>query len=274
MAERGSEQVTAPRDRTQGKAEGNAEGNGHLGSQLQDVQRIKDAESALDGSEPASRDGTPPPLPPRPRNPQTPERPQSSAGSLKISRSSTRPPLRSTATTALSIPDVHTQSHGGDELVVSPTSRQLSYGASKWGASRSGSDAEETVSVVSYAPTSGAGVEVESMLGDILADQLERHMRASVSQHDEAGPQEQLFIEDPIFEEAFEHEFDALDDITSDGLNEEAVVHQWRSKLKHFLILSSAGKPVWSRHGNDQIITSSIGVIQTIISLYQGASDV
>jgi hypothetical protein len=182
--------------------------------------------------------------------------------------------LRSAATTALSVPDVHTQSHGGDELIASPTSRQLSYGAFKRGASRSGSDAEETASVVSYAPTSGTGVEVESMLGDILGDQLERHLRAAALRNDEAEPQEQLFIEDPIFEEAFDHEFDALDDITSDGLNEEAVVHQWRSKLKHFLILSSAGKPIWSRHGNDQIISSSTGVIHTIISFYQGASDV
>jgi hypothetical protein len=142
------------------------------------------------------------------------------------------------------------------------------------GASRRGSDAEETASVVSYAPTLGTGVEVESILGDILGEQLERHLRPATSHPEEAGQQEQLFIENPIFEEAFEHEFDALDDITSDGLNEEAVVHQWRSKLKHFLILSSAGKPVWSRHGSDQIIISSIGVIQTIISFYQGASDV
>jgi hypothetical protein len=270
MAERGSQQVTAPRDRTQGKAEGNAEGNGHLVSQLQDIQQSKATEFTLDGSEPTSRAGTPPPLPPRPRNTQTSERPQSSAASLRISRSSTQPPLRSAATTALSVPDVHTQSHGGDELIASPTSRQLF----KRSASRSGSDAEETASVVSYAPTSGAGVEVESMLGDILGDQLERHLRAAASRNDEAEPQERLFIEDPTFEEAFDHEFDALDDITSDGLNEEAVVHQWRSKLKHFLILSSAGKPIWSRHGNDQIISSSTGVIHTIISFYQGASDV
>jgi len=49
---------------------------------------------------------------------------------------------------------------------------------------------------------------------------------------------------------------------------------QWRSKLKHFLILSSAGKPIYSRHGDDQLITNYIGVVQTIISFYQSTNHV
>jgi hypothetical protein len=51
-------------------------------------------------------------------------------------------------------------------------------------------------------------------------------------------------------------------------------MRQWRAKLKHFLILSSAGKPIYSRHGDDQLITNYIGVVQTIISFYQSTSDV
>lgn len=47
----------------------------------------------------------------------------------------------------------------------------------------------------------------------------------------------------------------------------------WRAKLKHFLILSSAGKPIYSRHGDDQLITNYIGVVQTIISFYQSTDD-
>lgn len=48
---------------------------------------------------------------------------------------------------------------------------------------------------------------------------------------------------------------------------------QWRAKLKHFLILSSAGKPIYSRHGDDQLITNYIGVVQTLISFYQSTND-
>lgn len=50
-------------------------------------------------------------------------------------------------------------------------------------------------------------------------------------------------------------------------------MEQFRSKLKHFLILSSAGKPIYSRHGDDQLVTNYVGVVQTIISFYQGAKD-
>lgn len=56
--------------------------------------------------------------------------------------------------------------------------------------------------------------------------------------------------------------------------HEEALVLAWSLKLKHFLILSSAGKPIYSRHGDDQLISNAIGVIQTIISFYQSSEDV
>jgi hypothetical protein len=82
-----------------------------------------------------------------------------------------------------------------------------------------------------------------------------------------------MFPPDPYFEAAFHREFDDIDDMAMDGSNEEAVMHQWRAKLKHFLILSSAGKPIYSRHGDDQLITNYIGVVQTIISFYQSTND-
>lgn len=43
--------------------------------------------------------------------------------------------------------------------------------------------------------------------------------------------------------------------------------------MKHFLILSSAGKPIYSRHGDDELISEYIGIIQTIISSFQTAVD-
>jgi hypothetical protein len=43
--------------------------------------------------------------------------------------------------------------------------------------------------------------------------------------------------------------------------------------LKHYLILSSAGKPIYSRHGDQNLINGYIGIVQTIISFFQGAKD-
>ena len=47
----------------------------------------------------------------------------------------------------------------------------------------------------------------------------------------------------------------------------------WREKRKHYLILSAAGKPIYNRHGSDNLISGYIGVIQTIISYYEGSDD-
>lgn len=39
------------------------------------------------------------------------------------------------------------------------------------------------------------------------------------------------------------------------------------------MVLSSAGKPIYSRHGDQNLINGYIGIIQTIISFYEGAKD-
>ena len=39
------------------------------------------------------------------------------------------------------------------------------------------------------------------------------------------------------------------------------------------MILSSAGKPIYSRHGDDNLISSSIGIVLTIISFYEDSKD-
>lgn len=53
----------------------------------------------------------------------------------------------------------------------------------------------------------------------------------------------------------------------------EEVLVQWKAKFKHYLILSSAGKPIYSRHGDQNLINGYIGIIQTIISFFEGAKD-
>jgi hypothetical protein len=129
------------------------------------------------------------------------------------------------------------------------------------------------MSVRSLAPTTTeAGIDVESILGEVL--NRDSPAWRSITPRAHAGrPEDALFPADPEFQDAFEREFDELDDITSDGLNEDAVLNQWKSKLKQYFILSRAGKPIWSRHGNDQLVTSYVGVILTLISFYEGAKD-
>lgn len=43
--------------------------------------------------------------------------------------------------------------------------------------------------------------------------------------------------------------------------------------MKHYIIFSAAGKPIWTRHGDGSLISTYVGVIQTIISFYEDAKD-
>lgn len=53
----------------------------------------------------------------------------------------------------------------------------------------------------------------------------------------------------------------------------ELLLDRWKAKRKHYLILSAAGKPIWTRHGDSSLISTYIGVIQTIISFYEESGD-
>ncbi|KAI8972994.1 vacuolar fusion protein MON1, partial [Pilobolus umbonatus] len=47
----------------------------------------------------------------------------------------------------------------------------------------------------------------------------------------------------------------------------------WLRHNKHFFILSSAGKPVWSRYGDETQLSSLMGVVQAIISFFIDSED-
>lgn len=53
----------------------------------------------------------------------------------------------------------------------------------------------------------------------------------------------------------------------------DLLLQRWKAKQKHYLILSAAGKPIWTRHGDSGLISTYVGVIQTIISFYEDSND-
>ncbi|KAI8578932.1 hypothetical protein K450DRAFT_244139 [Umbelopsis ramanniana AG] len=56
-------------------------------------------------------------------------------------------------------------------------------------------------------------------------------------------------------------------------MNEDPDTKTWSRHKKHFFILSSAGKPIWTRYGDEAGISSLMGVIQAIISFFQADDD-
>ncbi|KAI4102514.1 MAG: hypothetical protein L6R37_004341 [Teloschistes peruensis] len=226
-----------------------------------------------------SEEDRPPPLPPRPKMVDAHRRVSNVvAAGLPSPQHPARPRLQATATTALSRTDIHTQSYQDGSRETYAASKQASPPTKSWGGWGSVRhlkihDGDETASIRSSVPTLGTGGDVESLLGGFLG-----YEQASVSnilerQLQEAGLEELDDSKDDEVLEDFDREFDEVGAGDDKNIDEEKLLAQWKSKRKHFLILSSAGKPVYTRHGDDNLISGYIGIIQTIISFYESAQD-
>ncbi|XP_078520803.1 vacuolar fusion protein MON1 homolog B-like [Lissotriton helveticus] len=55
------------------------------------------------------------------------------------------------------------------------------------------------------------------------------------------------------------------EDVTADG---------WRGRRKHVFVLSEAGKPIYSRYGNEEALSSTMGVMMALVSFVQSSSNV
>ncbi|CZS94625.1 probable MON1 Protein required for fusion of cvt-vesicles and autophagosomes with the vacuole [Rhynchosporium agropyri] len=187
-------------------------------------------------------------------------------------------------TTGLSSVDIQTLSFqdGSRGTFSTPASRSVSESVSISGTSggqstpskrlnRNGSDFDDGASLMSFAPTLRGNGDLASLLDEGLKSQSAAWKLLS-TQTESVNPFETIDFEDPLLAE-FENEFDEIEAVDSKGVNGEEVLLQWKSKLKHYLILSSAGKPIYSRHGDQNLINGYIGIIQTIISFFQGAKD-
>lgn len=223
-----------------------------------------------------SRELTPPPLPPRPG---LMERPQTAgAGSLRLSKRTSRPQLQSYATTALTLADVQTQSRiESSSINSSPASRAVSrkQSSSQLGrfASQANSDVDDSASLKSYGPTLDIKLDEESVLSEGIDEENTPAWKALSAQIERDDPFDAVLAEDDILISQMQNEFDILPQIDNDGSNEEELLDSWKAKLKQFFILSASGKPVYSRHGDDQLISHYIGVVQTLIAFHQGQDD-
>ena len=208
----------------------------------------------------------PPPLPPRHASPSTPE----------PSR-----PLQSRATTAVTPLDIQTLSFpdGGRGTFSVPGTRSVSTPVSGYGSpGRKGAGSGEEVtddgiSITSFAPTMRPPGDIASLM---VADFQRRSPAWNLLQSQSAAllPFEKSRIPADDKLSGFARELEPIPGQDDEPkVPDEYRLAMWKSKLKHYMILSSAGKPIWSRHGDLDLINSSIGVIQTIISFYEGAKN-
>jgi hypothetical protein len=185
-----------------------------------------------------------------------------------------RPAVRSRTTTALSAIDVQTVTFpDGTRETFSSAEQQVNRSADidVQKPSQASSEIGDDASLTSSRPDSRRA-DLESLMGSSSISHTPAWKLLS-SQTDTGAPLDDTSFDEDDGLSTFEHEFDEVPDIDSKGGNEEQCLFQWKSKLKHYLVLSSAGKPVYSRHGDQNLINSYIGIIQTIISFYEGDHD-
>ncbi|PLB55649.1 SAND protein [Aspergillus steynii IBT 23096] len=206
-----------------------------------------------------SPEGPPPPLPPRP-------------GTLSLldegaaSSRSTQTTLQSRATTAVSLTDIASREGGKESQAgLSPLGALKAKASLSHLASSRGSETGDSASIKSsipYAETS----DVENVFSDFIAAEPG------------AGQESTGLLQFPEFqadnvEDDFASEFERVGEVGDEGEHEELVLEKWKAKRKHYLILSAAGKPIWTRHGDGGLISTYVGVIQTIISFYEDSKD-
>ncbi|OJK02290.1 hypothetical protein ASPACDRAFT_41114 [Aspergillus aculeatus ATCC 16872] len=220
--------------------------------------------SADHESEAAQEEERPPPLPPRPNTLRLLDE---GGASLCTSRPGAPTNLQSRATTAVSLTDIGCHDAGKESHVVREGSETLKAQASlNHLTSSRGSETGDTASIRSSEPQGDIG-DVENVFGDFVATDT-----GLIRKHSTGLLQFPEFQADDV-EDDFASEFEPVGEVDEEGGNEEQVLANWKAKRKHYLILSAAGKPIWTRHGDGGLISTYIGVIQTIISFYEESKD-
>lgn len=235
-----------------------------------------------DDAKSSSSEGERPPLPPRPSALSVLQR--STTEASPASQALQRPRLVSAATTAVSSTNIQSQGAiDGTRLGHRPAIKHSASKASlqaatstprskKSSRTRAESDVSDATSLRSTVPTL-SGTDAESLLGDVLG--ADSSLAAWKLQDNQSETHRLDFLpwdnEEPTAD--FSREFDELPELDESSENEERLLEQWRSKRKHFMILSQSGKPIWIRHGSDGLISGYVGIIQTIISFYESVGD-
>ncbi|EAS35704.2 vacuolar fusion protein MON1 [Coccidioides immitis RS] len=223
---------------------------------------------------------TDPPLPSRPTTRSATGRSKAAPDTVLSIRHASKNVLQSKPTTAVSLQDINSQTfqEGSNDIYSLLGARSGNEEAikSKCSLSRPGSgkesDAADSASIKSVIPGEGTPVEVGSIFGDFTGagqpQPLWDTKRKQVNIFDRSEPG----LEDDDLSLDFESEFDCVEDIAADD-NGDKILEEWRQKRKHYFILSAAGKPIYTRHGDDGLISPYIAIIQTIISFHQESSN-
>jgi len=133
----------------------------------------------------------------------------------------------------------------------------------------------DNASIRSFAPTIRTVTGAESMLENILDHDLDKHYTpTSLDRRSSFRSLRSTKSIKSLKSLAIRDTSDTLSTTSEDSLalsedlGDEERIQMWFKRKKHFLILSSAGKPIYSRFGDESLSMAYMGVLQTIISFF------
>lgn len=56
--------------------------------------------------------------------------------------------------------------------------------------------------------------------------------------------------------------------------DEDVTAESWRQHRKHVFVLSEAGKPIYSRYGSEEALSSTMGVMMALVSFVQSGDNI
>lgn len=135
------------------------------------------------------------------------------------------------------------------------------------GASTTSPDNDSMTSSVVPTLTIDQGSDVTTLLSEVLSGMPSQITGEAYTYDQESGVQRDArrFIDISAPETTAEEE-------EEEESKEITDVDTFLSQNKHYFVLSSAGKPIYSMHGTDEIVAGYMGIIQTIVS-YFGTSN-
>ena len=154
---------------------------------------------------------------------------KSPSSTLQVPKRLTRPRLQSSATTALSLTDIQTQSYGdGSRETYANSTKSTPSGRSfpidsPSGNSKSynGSEIDDSASLRSFVPTVGNGADVESLIGDVIITDPKSPAWKLLNVHgEEEDPLNLIPFDSEEPSADFNREFDEIGELDAEGSNE------------------------------------------------------
>lgn len=93
---------------------------------------------------------------------------------------------------------------------------------------------------------------------------------------DESGECAERELKVLVGEKSAEEQQHSNNDVSSESRTKEEDVsgEAWRSHRKHVFVLSEAGKPIYTRYGTEEALSSTMGVMMALVSFVEAEKNI